>query len=279
GLATAPAVDVAAPADVPSPAGDAAQGQVAPAPDGNPAEVQAPVEPAQAPASDAQAPEASTPAVEVVAPPAPKYVTVERTRVEYEKIHEQVWNFVGYSSNVTSAVADLAGKGGYVSENVLEKKFGKLTFLCPFEVDFPIGGIVSQYIKRIGPNAGLIYYPQSAPSPQSNAILTQLLQQFFASSAPRGHVIVYLKVNKSEASDEKVSIIVGGLTEQEGKIQQNLSKKLGNVFFDNNIFYKGQLLDDVKSIAGKLGLKLVTLVCTSNVIQSQDKLQNLVESF
>ncbi len=215
---------------------------------------------------------------EVVAPPAPKYVTVERVRAEVEKIHEQSWNFVGIASNVSPAVQELAGKGGYISENVLEKKFGKLTILCPFEVDFPIGVLVSASARRSGPGIGLIYFPQAVPTPQASSTLGQLLQQFLASGAPRGHVVAFLKVNKVEGSDDKVSIIVGGLTEQDGRILQGL-KRLGNVFSDNGMFFKGALLDDVKSMATKLGLKLITLVCTSNVIQNQDKLQSLVESF
>jgi hypothetical protein len=215
---------------------------------------------------------------EAVAPPAPKYVTVERVRVEVEKIHEQSWNFVGIASNVSPVVQELASKGGYISENVLENKFGKLTLLCPFEVDFPIGGLVSANARRSGPGVGLIYYPQTNPTPQASSTLGQLMQQFLASGAPRGHVVAFLKVNKVEGGDDKASIIIGGLTEQDGRILQGL-KRLGNVFSDNGMFFKGQLLDDVKSMATKLGLKLVTLVCTSNVIQNQDKLQLLVDSF
>ncbi len=215
---------------------------------------------------------------EAAVPPAPKYVTVERIRVEVEKIHEQSWNFVGIASNVSSAVQDLANKGGYISENVLEKKFGKLTLLCPFEVDFQIGGLVSAIVRRSGPVAGLIYYPQAIPTPQASATLGQLMQQFLASGAPRGHVVAFLKANKVETGDDKVSIIVGGLTEQDGRILQGL-KRLGTVFSDNGMFFKGALLDEVKSMATKLGLKLITLVCTSNVIQNQDKLQALIESF
>jgi hypothetical protein len=230
-------------------------------------------------APDAAAVPAETAAQpEVVAPPAPKYVTVERVKVEVEKIHEQSWKFVGIASNVSPAVQELASKGGYISENVLEKKFGKLTILCPFEVDFPIGGLISASARRSGPGVGLIYYPQAIPTPQASSTLGQLLQQFLASGAPRGHVVVFLKVNKVEGGDDKVSIIVGGLTEQDGRILQGL-KRLGNVFSDNGMFFRGALLDDVKSMAGKLGLKLITLVCTSNVIQNQDMLQALVESF
>ncbi|MEX2683898.1 MAG: hypothetical protein Q6373_020170 [Candidatus Sigynarchaeota archaeon] len=213
----------------------------------------------------------------IVAPPAPKYVTVERVRVEISKIHEQSWSFVGITSNVSPAVQELVNKGGYISENLLEKKFGKLTLLCPFEVDFQIGGMISAYSRRSGSPVGLIYYPQSTPSPQASATLGQLVQQFVASGAPRGHVVAFLKVNKVE-SDDKVSIIIGGLTDQDGRIVQAL-KRLGNVFSDNGIFFKGALLDDVKSIAAKLGIKLVTIVCTSNVIQNQDNLKVLVESF
>ncbi|MBN2149900.1 MAG: hypothetical protein JW839_00510 [Candidatus Lokiarchaeota archaeon] len=229
------------------------------------------VPPAQYGAAVPQEPEAA-------APPAPKYVTVERVRVEVEKIHEQSWSFVGIASNVSPAVQEIANNGGYVSENLLEKKFGKLTILCPFEVDFQIGGMISAYSRRSGSPVGLIYYPQANPSSQASATLGQLLQQFVASSAPRGHVVAFLKVNKVEAGDDKVSIIVGGLTEQDSRIQQGL-KRLGNVFYDNGIFFKGALLDDIKSMASKLGIKLVTLVATSNVIQNQDKLQALVESF
>nr|MDO8088682.1 hypothetical protein [Candidatus Sigynarchaeum springense] len=239
----------------------------------------APAEVTAAPAGSAPVPEASgAPAQEVAAPPPPKYVTVERVRVETTKIHEQSWRFVGITSNVSPAVQELANKGGYVSENLLEKKFGKLTILCPFEVDFQIGGIISAYARRSGSPVGLIYFPQASPSPQASATLGQLVQQFIASGAPRGHVVAFLKVNKVDSVDDKGSVIIGGLTEQDGRIQQGL-KKLGNVFSDNGIFFKGALLDDVKSMATKLGLKLVTLVCTSNVIQNPEKLKILVESF
>lgn len=234
------------------------------------------------PGATPEPPVAATPEVAVepatVAPPTPKYVTVERTRVEIETLHQQSWVFVGIASNVSPAVQDLASKGGYVSENVLEKKFGKITLLCPFEVDFPIGGLISANARRTGAGAGLIYFPQASPSPQATATLGQLLQQFLAPGAPRGHVVGFLKVNKVESGDDKASVIVGGLTEQDGRILQGL-KRVGNVFSDNGIFFKGQLLDDVKSMATKLGLRLVTIVCTSNVIQNQEKLQALVESF
>jgi hypothetical protein len=182
-------------------------------------------------------------------------------------------------SNVSQAVTDLSNKGGYVSDNVITKQFGKLTLLCPFEVDFPIGVLMTQFIKKAGPKMGLIYYPQATPSTQSNAILNQLLQQFLASGAPKGHIIAYLKINKV-AADDKISLIIGGLTEKDAKIKQNLVKKVGNnVYFDNDIFYKGQLLDDVKSMATKLGLKLITIIGTSNIFQSFDKLQNVVDAF
>ncbi|HME54696.1 MAG TPA: hypothetical protein VKM55_20990 [Candidatus Lokiarchaeia archaeon] len=218
------------------------------------------------------------PPAEEAAPPEPKYVTVERTRIELETIHEQTWSFVGIVS-VSQAVSDLSSKGGYVSENVLQKKFGNITLLCPFEVDFPIGVLMSQFIKKVGPKVGLIYYPQETPSTQSNAILNQLFQQFLASGAPKGHVVAYLKINKV-ALDDKISLIIGGLTDQDAKIKQNLVKKLGNnVYFDNYIFFKGQMLDDVKSMATKLGKKLITIVGTSNIFQNFDKLQNLVEAF
>lgn len=220
-----------------------------------------------------------TPPSEEVAPAEPKYITVERTRIEIETIHEQSWSFVGIVSNVSPAVIDLSSKGGYISENVLEKNFGKITLLCPFEVDFPIGVVMAQYIKKAGPKVGFIYYPQATPSMQSNAILNQLLQQFLASKAPRGHIVAYLKINKVNA-DDKISLIIGGLTDQDAKIKQNLVKKLGNnVYFDNDIFFKGQLLDDVKSTVTKLGFKPITIIGTSNIFQSFDKLQNLVEAF
>ncbi len=252
-------IDSVAPPDGVAPAQEPAIGEAAPA-----VVYGAPVEPVPEPVA--------------VAPPAPKYVTVERTRVELQKIHEQSWNFVGIASNVSPAVQELANKGGYVSENLLEKQFGKLTLLCPFEVDFPIGGVISAHGRRSGSPVGLIYFPQATPSPQASATLGQLLQQFIASGAPRGHVVAFLKVNKVESGDDKVSVILGGLTEQDGRIQQGL-KRLGNVFSDNGMFFKGALLDEVKSMATKLGIKLVTLVCTSNVIQNQDKLKSLVESF
>jgi hypothetical protein len=266
------AIDAAAPADSTAPA-------QAPAPEVKvPEPLPVPGGAEAAPSDAATAPDASAAEPVAVAPPASKYVTVERTRVEVEKIQEQSWNFIGIASNVSPAVQELANKGGYITENVLEKKFGKLTLLCPFEVDFPIGGLVSGNARRSGAGAGLIYYPQAVPSPQASSTLGQLLQQFLASGAPRGHVVAFLKVNKVEGGDDKASVIVGGLTDQDGRILQGL-KRLGNVFSDNGMFFKGNLLDDVKSIATKVGLKLITLVITSNIIQDQAKLQSLVESF
>jgi hypothetical protein len=242
--------------------------ELAPAPESVPvksppeAAVEIAAEPVEAGAGDAAPVSIEVVAPEIVAPPAPKYVTVERVRVEVEKIQSQAWNFVGIASNVSPAMQDLASKGGYVSESLLEKKFGKTTLLCPFDVDFPIGGLVSAYARRTSQNIGLIYFPQETPSPQASSTLGQLLQQFLASGAPRGHVVAFLKVNKVDSGEDKASIIVGGLTEQDTRTQQGL-KRIG----------------DVKNMATKLGLKLVTIVCTSNVLQNQDKLQMLLESF
>nr|MDO8117161.1 hypothetical protein [Candidatus Sigynarchaeota archaeon] len=211
-------------------------------------------------------------------PPPPKYVEVTRTRIEEEEIHQQTWTFSGFSSNVTQTLADLAGKGGFITDNLLAKKPGKLTILCPFSLDFPIGLMVSQHLKRANAEAGLIYYPHQEFTPQSIPALSQVIQQFLT-GAPRGHVVAFLKLNKVDASEEKRSVIVGGITDQDARVQQALTKNVGNVFFDNDVFYKGHIIDELKGFSGKLGLKLISVISTSNVIQNYDLFQKFISSF
>ncbi len=211
-------------------------------------------------------------------PPPPKYVEVTRTRVEETEIHQQTWSFTGFSSNVTQALGDLAAKGGFITDNILSKQPGKVTLLCPFAADFPLGLMVSQHSKRANAAAGLIHYPHQDLDVKSMPVISQVVQQFLA-GAPRGHVLAFLKINKVDPAEEKVSVVVGGITEQDTRMQQALVKGLGNVFFDNDVFYKGQIIDELKSFSSKLGLKLVTVICTSNVIQNYDNFQKFITSF
>ncbi|MFX0101495.1 MAG: hypothetical protein ACFFCS_18110 [Candidatus Hodarchaeota archaeon] len=236
------------------------------------------------PPDPSQAVEAGVPAAPVAEvveeppkPAPPKYITVERTRVEERVIINQEWKFFGISSNVTPTLTDLVDIGGYVSENIISKNHGKVLFLCPFKTDIPIGVTFSQVLKKVDDAAGLIYYPHETLSSQVNNNINLLLQQFLASTAPKGYKVVLVKANK--ISGDNSSLIIGGLTQQDGAIKQKLQRNFKNIFFDNNIFYKGAWLEEIKSFSERLGLRMMTMVCTNSIIQDQENLKRLINSF
>lgn len=217
---------------------------------------------------------------EVEAPPPqppPKMVTVTRTRTERLTVFEQTWSFTGIASNVSQVVADLAEKGGLITDVVLQKEFGKVTFVCPFKVEMPVAMFVSAHSKRGPAKAGMIYYPNEVVDSQVISSINQLIQQFLASGAPRGYTIVFLQVNPPK-SDENTSIVVGGLPDGD-RTAQALENNVGNIYFDNDVFYKGPWIDEIKTFGTKLGLRVLSMIAPVNVFQNPDKFQMLVGSF
>jgi hypothetical protein len=103
------------------------------------------------------------------------------------------------------------------------------------------------------------------------------LQQFLASTAPKGYKVLLVKANKVAGGNS--SIIIGGLTDQDGAIKQKLQRNFANIFFDNDIFYKGAWLDELKAFSERLGLKIMTMVCSSDIIEKKENLERLIKSF
>ena len=218
--------------------------------------------------------------IQATKPSPPKYISVEKTRVEQKIIHEHSWEFVGVTSNVNSSITDLSKKGGYVTGNILNKEYGKATFINSMKANFPMGLMFSQFVKRFKTTpAGLIYYPNESLTQENIKNTLQIIQQFLAGDVPNNHKIVFLKLNEVKSDEQRVSIIMGGLEEKDASLKNKLIKNLGNVHFDNGIFYKGELLNILKDYCNKTRIQLVTVICTSNIFQNHDYFQRFIKSF
>ncbi|MHA1370054.1 MAG: hypothetical protein ACTSRA_10110 [Promethearchaeota archaeon] len=235
---------------------------------------------------EAEAPPAPPPPPSLAEPemelelPKPKYKIIERVRVEENKIYNQVWSFVGYSSKITPVLNDLVNKAGYITKNILEKSCGHATILLPFKVNFPIGIMFEQALKKRNKPVGLIYYPHEFLDDNILNNINQSIQQFLASVAPKCYRLFLTKLNEPTDNDDDstISMIVGGLTDQDANIKKSLRTTFRNVHFDNEIFYQGAWLDAIKNFTERLGIRVITLVSTSNVFKNIDNLQKFLDS-
>ncbi|MHA1793553.1 MAG: hypothetical protein ACTSVI_12965 [Promethearchaeota archaeon] len=213
-------------------------------------------------------------------PLAPKYVKVERTRIEEEVIFEREWTFAGFSSQITPALEDLVSKEGYITENILIKQPGKVNLIIPFKLKFPVGLMIEQAIKRFNLKLGLIYYPNDDLDSRAINNVNQIIQQFFGSLSNHDFNLIFTRVKQSlDANSDKLSIIIGGLPEKNRSLKDNLKKAFKNIFFDNDVYYSGQWIDTVKDFTTKLRLNLLSMVSTSTLIQNMENLRKFAESF